>query len=149
MAWIFNSRVLHNRINNLHELALRIEYPDNKSNLETLLKDDKSVTIQMKNLHYLVTEIYKVKNNISPDFMRNIFYFQENENYSFRSGTHLTSRNMRTKLFREETVSNLGAKVWPVVPEELKNASSLYVSKNILKEWKPANCPCRLCETYI
>ena len=149
MAWIFNSRVLHNRINNLHGLALRIEYPDNKSNLETLLKDDKSVTIQMKNLHYLVTEIYKVKNNISPDFMRNIFYFQENENYSFRSGTHLTSRNMRAKLFREETVSNLGAKVWPVVPEELKNASSLYVSKNILKEWKPANCPCRLCKTYI
>ena len=43
--------------------------------------------------------------------MREIFYFQENENYNLRSGTHLAFRNMRTTLFGKETVSNLGAKI--------------------------------------
>ena len=115
-----HSRGLNNRINNLHERALRIVYQDKKSDFETLLKNDKSVTIHVRILHYLVTEVSKVKNNISPEIMREIFHFQENENYNLRSGTHLASRNMRTTLFGKETVSNLGAEIWPLLPEELK-----------------------------
>ena len=120
LVWMCHSRGLNNRINNLHERALRIVYQDKKSDFETLLKNDKSVTIHVRILHYLVTEVSKVKNNISPEIMREIFHFQENENYNLRSGTHLASRNMRTTLFGKETVSNLGAKIWPLLPEELK-----------------------------
>ena len=106
-----HSRGLNNRINNLHERALKILYKDKKSDFETLLKNGKFVTIHVRNLHYLVTEIYKVKNNTSPEIMRDIVHFQENENDNLRSGTHLTSRNMKTTLFGKETVSNLGAKI--------------------------------------
>ena len=144
-----HSRGLSNRINNLHERALRIVYQDKKSDFGTLPKNDKSVTIHVKNLHYLVTEVYKVKNNVSPESMRDIFHFQENENCNLRSGTYLASRNMRTTLFGKETVSNLGAKIWPLLPEGLKNAYSLQIFKNRLKEWKPASCQCRLCKTHI
>ena len=70
LVWMCHSRGLNNRINNLHERALRIVYQDKKSDFETLLKNDKSVTIHVRNLHYLVTEVYKVKNNISPEIMR-------------------------------------------------------------------------------
>ena len=62
---------------------------------------------------------------------------------------NFTSRNMRTTLFWKETGSNLGAKIWQLLPEELKNASSSHVFKNILKERKQTNYPCRLCKTYI
>ena len=110
---------LNNKINNLHERALRIVYNDKKSDCETMLKSDKSVTIHLKNPHYLVTEVYKVKNSISPDNLKDIFHFQEHENYNLRSHTNLASRNMRTTLFRNETVSNLGAKIWLLLPEEL------------------------------
>ena len=127
-----HSRGLSNRINNLHERTLRIVYQDKKSDFETSFKKDKSVTINVKNLHYLVTEIYKDKNNISPEIMRDIFHFQENDNFNSRSGTHLASRNMRRTLFGKETVSNLGGKIWSLLPEELKKSSSLQVFKNIL-----------------
>ena len=103
----------------------------------------------MRNLHYFVTEIYRVKNNISPEIMSDIFHFQKIENYNLRNGTHLASKNMKTTLFRKEAVSNLRAKIWPLLPEEFKNASSLQVFKNALKEWKPTSCPCWLCKTYI
>ena len=109
-VWMCHSRGLNNRINNLHKRALRIVYQDKKTDFETLLKNDKSVTIHVRDLHYLVTEIYKVKNSISPEIMRDIFHFQENENYNLRSGTHIASRNMRRTLFGKEAVSNLGAK---------------------------------------
>ena len=144
-----HSRGLNNKINNLHKRALRIAYQDKNLEFETLLKNDKSVTVHVRHLHYLVTEVYKVKNNISPEIVRDIFHFQENENCNLRNGTHLTSRNMRTALFGKETVSNLGAKIWPLLPEELKSASSLQVFTNKLKEWKPTSCPCRFCRIYI
>ena len=144
-----HSRGVNNRINNLHERVLRIVYQDKNSDIETLLKNHKSVTIHLRNLHYLVTEIYKVKNNISAEIMRDVFHFQENENYILRSGTHLAFRNMRTALFGNETASNLGTKIWSLLPEELKYSSSLQVFKNKLKEWKPTSCRCRLCKIYI
>ena len=77
LAWICHSRSLKNRINNLHKRALRIAYQDKNSDIETLLKNDRSVTIHVKKLHYLVTEIYKVKNNISPELWKTFFTFNK------------------------------------------------------------------------
>ena len=82
LVWMCHSRGLNNRINNLHESVLRIVYQDEKSDFETLLHN--SVTIHVKNLHYLVTKIFKVKNNISSEIMRDIFYFHENQNYNLK-----------------------------------------------------------------
>ena len=42
-------------------------------------------------------KIYKVKNGLSPEIMKEVFIFQENENYNLRSGTHLTNRNIHTE----------------------------------------------------
>ena len=78
--------------------------------------------------------------------MRGIFYFQESENYNFRSGSHLA---FRTKLFGKEMVLNLGAKIWPLLLEELKNASSLQVALKKMEELKPRSCSHRFCKTYI
>ena len=51
LVWMCHSRGLNNRINNLHERTLRIVYQDKKSDFENLLKNDKSVTIHVSNLH--------------------------------------------------------------------------------------------------
>ena len=65
LVLICHSRALNNRMNNLNERCLRIAYQDKKSDFDTLLKYDKSVTIHVRNLHHLFIEVHKVKNNIS------------------------------------------------------------------------------------
>ena len=102
-----HSRGLNNKINNTHKRALRIVYQDKKSNLQDLLQKDNSVSIHMKNLQYLATEIYKVKNCLSPEIMKEVFIFQENENYNLTSGTHLINRNIHTAHFGTDTITNL------------------------------------------
>ena len=87
------SRTLSNRINNIHLRALRIVYQDKQSSFEELLQKDNSVSVHMKNLQYLATEIFKVKNSLSPIIMNQVFNFQENQIYNFRSSIHLASRN--------------------------------------------------------
>ena len=66
--------------------ALRILYQDKKSSFQKLLQKGKSVSVRMKNLQYLATEIFKVKNSLSPIIMYEVFNFQENENYNLRKG---------------------------------------------------------------
>ena len=52
-------RGLNNKIKNTHERAFQIVYPVKKSSFKTLLKHDKSMPIDMKNLQYLATALFK------------------------------------------------------------------------------------------
>ena len=73
LIWMFHSRMLNNRINNLHERALRLVYKDNVSTFTQLLQRNKSFSIHDRNLQKLAIEMYKVINNLSPDFMHSLF----------------------------------------------------------------------------
>ena len=59
---MFHSRKLNNRINNIHERALRIVFKDSESTFQQLLKQNKSVPIHQRNVQILSTEILKTKN---------------------------------------------------------------------------------------
>ena len=124
-------------------------YQDKKSNLQDLLQKDKSVSIHMKNLQYLATETYKVKTGLSPEIMKEVCIFQENENYDFKSGTHLTNRNMHAVHFGTLTITNLGPKLWKLAPDEIKNASALSVFKSRTETWTTDNYPWRLFKTLV
>ena len=74
----------------------------------------------MNNIQYLATKLIKVKNCLSPEMMKEIFVFQENENYNLRSGSHLAQNNIRTAQSGTQSASNLGAKFWNLLPEDIK-----------------------------
>ena len=50
IVWMCHGRGLNNKINNIHERALRIVYHDKISSFKTLLKPGKSISIHMKKL---------------------------------------------------------------------------------------------------
>ena len=55
----------------------------------------------------------------------------------------------RTNNFGVESISTLGAKIWALVPENLKQSTSINIFKRGIKRWNPSNCPCRLCRVYV
>ena len=76
LVWMSHSRTMNNRINKIHEKALRLVYKDKTNlSLNDLLKKDKSVSIHQRNLQILATEIYKVRNNLGPEILKDIFHF--------------------------------------------------------------------------
>ena len=66
----FHSRAVNNCINRLHERALRLVYRDSQLTFKELLRKDDSFKIHHRNLQKLATEMYKVKNNLAPTFMK-------------------------------------------------------------------------------
>ena len=77
---ITHSRGFNNKINHIHERALRIVYKDFSTSFEGLLAKDKSVTIHNRDLQQLAIEIFKVKMGISPIIMKEVFNFSVKSN---------------------------------------------------------------------
>ena len=73
LVWMCHSRTLNNKINKLHERALRLVYDDRLSTFEELLNINKSVTIHHRNLQVLATELYKVHRGLASELMNDIF----------------------------------------------------------------------------
>ena len=126
---MFHTKQLNNRINSLHEKALRVTYQGRNSSFSELLNLDKSVSICYRNIKYLLLEIYKVKMELSPPIMSDIFSLSENSSYNLRCGVTVNRRNIRTSKFSFETVSIIGAILWNDLPAELKNSESLEIFK--------------------
>ena len=62
LVWMFHSRKLNNRINNIDERALKIVSRDHESVFQQLLEQNKSVSIHQRNLQIFATEILVAKN---------------------------------------------------------------------------------------
>ena len=67
LTWMFCSRSCNNKINKLHERALRLVYDDYESSFDVLLNKNKSFSIHHQNIHKLMIEICKSLNKPSPD----------------------------------------------------------------------------------
>ena len=52
--------------------------------------------------------------------MKEVFVFQENENYNLRSSVHLANRNIHILHFGIDTIINLGPKLWKLVLDKIK-----------------------------
>ena len=74
LIWMFHSRTINNKINRLHERALRIVYSDFKSSFKGLLMKGNSFSIHERNIQSLAIEIYKFLNGLSPSFLNNVFH---------------------------------------------------------------------------
>ena len=107
LVWMFHSSKMNNKINRLHERALRIAHKDFCSSFATLLEKDRSVTIHEKNLQLLMTEMFKTINNQSPTFMNEIFP-QRHAAYNMRNSNTFTVPIVHTVKYGTETVRYIG-----------------------------------------
>ena len=71
LIWVFHSRKLNNKINSIHERALKITYNDRKSSFEELLRKGNTVSIHHRNLQLLATGIFKTS----------IYFWKQDDSY--------------------------------------------------------------------
>ena len=149
LIWIYHSRKYNNKINRLHERCLRIIYSDKKSTFDELLKKDGSVSIHTRNFQFLAIEMYKVKNDLAPLTVQDLFQVRETCHYNLRSQSYFTQSRIKSVNHGSESLSSLGPKIWELVPLEMREINSLLKFKEEIKKWEPKNCPCRLCKKFI
>ena len=93
----------------IHERALRLVYQDYNSTFEELLDKDKSLCFHHRNIHQVAIEMYKVKNDLSPPFMKDLFNEIERET---RSGTSFSRPNVNSVKRGDRSLRSFGPIVW-------------------------------------
>ena len=146
---MFCGRNLNNKINRLHERALRIAYNDYFSTFDELLIKVGAVTIHQRNLRALAVEMYKISNNLSPEFIRELMVELDTP-YQTRSGykvdldqdgnvkecskkSNYEIGQVKTTTYGLESIRYLGPKIWKLVPDDFKIMQTTEAFKNKLK----------------
>ena len=149
LVWMFCSRSVNRKINHIHERALRLVYQDYTTSFHNLLKKDGSLTFHHRNIHQVAIEMFKVRHDLSPPFMKEIFTHNENS-AGTRSGDTFVRPKIESVKKGDRSLRSYGPIVWnTMLPEKLKECSSLDEFKFAIKSWIPENCTCELCKTYI
>ena len=102
-----------------------------------------------KNIQIFATELYEIVNGISPNIMKDVFPLNNNLSYNTRNRKSFHSRPLRLVTYGCETISHLAPEIWELVPTHIKSMHSVASFQSAIKKWKPSDCPCRLCRTYI
>ena len=116
-------------------------YDDHDCTFEELLEKDKSFTIHNRNLQKLALLMFKVKHNLCPKPIQDIFKINEKGNWVIPK--------VRTEHNGKETLRYRGPLTWNLLPPNLNSIKSLEIFKNEIAKWKPIGCTCKLCKTYI
>ena len=124
---MFHSREYNDPINKNHDRALSCVYNDSTSTFEELLIEDNSVSI-----HHRKLQVLAAVNDLSPPILKSIFHVKT---YNLRSGTTLITRNVKTTKYCIETLSFRSPKLWTIVPDNIKNSTSLSEFKTKIKKW--------------
>ena len=77
LIWMLHSRTLNNKINRIHERALRTVYSDYNSSFNEFLDKDGSFTIHQRNVQSLAIEIYKYLHGLAPAILSADFKVNE------------------------------------------------------------------------
>ena len=147
LIWMCHKRKLNAKINRLHERALRVVYKNDNLSFEELLEKDKSFTIHDRNLQKLAIEMYKVKHNLSPSPIQDIF--NKGTSRNLRNNNEWVIPKARTVNNGIETIRYRGPFTWNLVPNEIRKSKSLSIFKKKIRDWKPQGCTCRLCKIYV
>ena len=84
---------------------------------------------------------------MGPAILKDVFKLKQENKYC--SKLPFATKRINTVSYGTETLSFMGPKIWTLIPNKLKNISTLVEFKQKIKKWKPTNCPCRLCKVYI
>ena len=137
---MFHSCSLDDKINRLSIIMINVQVSRNF--LSKII-----VSVHHNNIHTLAIDIYKVANGMSAETVNDIFKLRD-ETHHPRHNTQFLVDPVHSVFNCSESASYLGPKIWEQVPTEIKNKTLVGFKKEIRK-WKPLNCPCRFCKTFL
>ena len=92
--------------------------------------------------------MYKILNSLSPEIMKDIFKTKTNY-YNTFNALIFSKKNVKTVRYGLQSMSYIGPKIWDLVPQEIKQVTTLNELKIKIKIWKLENCSYRLSRTYL
>ena len=89
--------------------------------------------IHIRNLEFLMTEIFKTIDDENPDFMREVFV-REDTRYNLRSEFRLKVPRVNSSTYGLHLVPFRGSQLWNTLPNHFQNLPSVFAFKNKISD---------------
>ena len=90
-----------------------------------------NVTIHTRNLQTLATEVFKVYKNLSPAIILDLFHVRQNY-HNLRHDSYFEITDVKSVYHVTERLSNLGPRIWNLVPDKLKQLVDIYAFNSFM-----------------
>ena len=137
-----------NKIERIQERASRFINNDYHSDYSTLLSKNEHVTMEVKQMRFLCTEIYKTLNGLNPNYMNKIFV-KSCSRYSSRRPHDLMVPRVNQTKFGLKSIQYEGAKLWNHLSNSIKSAENLEIFKKTYKKLARPDMQMPLMQTII
>ena len=92
--------------------------------------------------------MFKTKNELNPKIMKETFTFNDVD-CNLRNNTSVKISDLKTVYYGTESLTNLGAKIWNLQPNEYKELKSLSKFESRISKWVTNECPYRMCKNCV
>ena len=132
------------KIEKVQERALHYVLNDFNDTYYNLLQRTSKSTLYLTRLRFLAMEIFKVLNDMSPLYMKNLFIKKQTV-YKLRDSTPLVQPKFKTITYGHNTLKYQGSKLWNKLPNNIKDVVSVNDFKNEIQKWSGPECHCGYC----
>ena len=146
IIWHFCGKASQVKMEKLQKRALQIVLHDYQSDYCSLLNEVQRPSLYSGRLKTIALETYKIINNISPSFLYELFTRNEVP-YGLRDSNRLVIPKTRTVKFGQNSLRYQGAKIWNLLPNDIKEIGDLASFKYALDKWPGITCACGDCIT--
>ncbi|KAL9956009.1 hypothetical protein ACROYT_G037423, partial [Oculina patagonica] len=150
LVWHFCRASDTRRLERIQERGLRAVFKDDRSSYEVLLKRAELPTLKNRRLQDICILMYKVKNGLSPNPIRQLFKPHQSS-YQLRQSDFSMPR-FTTVTYGKHSIRYLGPKLWGHLTTDERNCQSLKTFKKTIRKRDFNNflnnerCNCRLCD---
>lgn len=152
LVWHFCRASDTRKLERIQERALRAVYCDKGSSYDKLLDMANLSTLQNRRLQDIAILMYKVKNNLSPNYICSLFQIPQLR-YTLRNNDFGIPR-FNTVTFGKHSLRYMGPKIWAIVPRNVRELTSISSFKcnirriDLVSKLTDSKCEnCLLCKT--
>ena len=80
---------------------------------------------------------------VSPLLLNKVFVPRPS-NHELRANNGLEGGRVKSVRYGTESISSLAAKIWEILPNQIKDLCTFQIFKAKVKKWGPVELPCRL-----
>ena len=146
IIWMCHSRMINNQINKLHKRLWDFFITIKAFLFGKVLK--KISNYSWKKYSSTINRNIQSKSRVPREIIIEISKFKD-RSHVLRKNNCIERRTIKSYKYGSETVSNLGEKLWYMVPENNKKIQSLQNFKNKIRLRTLLNCSCKLCKTFV
>jgi len=130
-VWMFTSRGNLSKLEKLNKRAIKLIY-NKYGNYDSLLISNKHLDVYKLCLKSLATNMYKIRNEFSPCFVRDLFKVKDNL-YDLRDTSTYVLPKFHSRTYGYHSLRYIGSKFWNWLKVDIKNCSN---DDNFKKEIK-------------